>query len=286
MPDNVDRKEKTFQAKLDTYVYVKNGHSFLVHLVPFSIAALLLLVTSVPSDNMLLKLATKLREPSWTWLPAGILTVVTGLSYITSLYLEIRIRYLRSDHDYRRTCLTAFLYIILCSLMAYSVLPWEATRQREFEALWACALLALLSLNGVGWKGPSAWVKLIDKRAPDYSDGRIYAQRLANVVRSVRDRTSADKKDIDNFRDAAKQLADNIDKNIDFEPAWARANLERVADALRILLEQVDQHFGEPDASARGDFVAACRCQKQSQYGKFVEALKILGGYFPELSCT
>jgi hypothetical protein len=56
MTDHANVQRKSLIADLDSFVFVKNGYSVWIHLIPFAIAALLLLILSVPTDNLLLNL--------------------------------------------------------------------------------------------------------------------------------------------------------------------------------------------------------------------------------------
>lgn len=289
MDDNGSIQRKPFMERLDTYIYVKNGYSFLTHLVPFSIAALLLLTLSVPSTNMLLKLATLLQKPSWGWLPAALLTAATAFVYLITLNLQIRQGYPWSDHVLRRTIFTSLAYVTLCSLMAYAMLKSAPSGEITFGSIWACILISLLSLTGIGWKGPTSWVKLLDARSPNYADGRLYSKKLSQVLHHVQSETYEDRDDVrvvvQDFCEAAKKLRDNIEKNLVIEPKWARGNLQKASKALLTLVEEVDTHFPPDNAAALMDFVAVCKCQKAVQYKQFVTALRTLGMYFVDLKC-
>ncbi len=285
MDDNGNLPYKPFMERLDTYIYVKNGYSVLTHLVPFSIAALLLLTLSVPSTNMLLKLATLLQKPNWAWLPAALLTAVTAFVYLITLNLQIRQGYPWSDHVLRRTIFTSLTYVTLCSLMAYAMLKSAPSGEITFGSIWACILISLLSLTGIGWKGPDSWVKLLDARYPNYSDFRLYSKKLSQVLQRVQSKTQGDRADVQDFYEAAKNLRASIEKNLVIEPKWARGNLQKASKALHTLVDEIDKHFPPDNADALMDFVAVCRCQKAVQYEQFVAALRTLGMYFGDLKC-
>lgn len=154
----------TLAVRLDTLIYLKKGYlkkgySALKHLVPFLIAALLLLTLSVPADNLLLKLANLLQRPSWVWLPAGLLTLVAMVVYGRIIYVQVRQAYLWPDHDRRRTISTSLMYVVLCSLMAFGVLQLVSTKTEVAQDItlgnvWACFLIAVLSLTGLVGQDP------------------------------------------------------------------------------------------------------------------------------------
>ena len=279
------KKRKPCIERLDGWISVKNGYSFWTHLVPVAVAALLLLVLSVPPDNLLLKLAGALQQSGWIWLPAGLLTAIATYVYVVTINVQIRQGYLWPDGDLRRTIGTALVYILLCALMAYAVLSSTLARKTTLGDVWACCLLAVLSLTGIGWSGPSAWVKSIGVQSPDYTDGRLAAKRLTEILRRVRGKARGDRQDVEDFLEAAKSLRSSIEENLELEPGWARDSLETASAALRLLVEQVEDLFPVSDASAVEDFAAACKCQQAFIYREFTSVLRTLGNTWREWQC-
>jgi hypothetical protein len=231
---------QALSARLDTFVWMKRGYSIWKHLLPFSVASGLLLVVSMPTDNLLLQLAAKLQTVNWIWLPAALLTVVTTVVYIVTMYAQIQASYLWSEHDLRRALLTAALYIFLCVLMAYGVLRAALIRDLTAGDIWGCALLSMLSLTGIGWSGPDKWAEAIGVKMPDYSKGHQAITRLTAVLGRIRNQERGESKDVEDFLGAAGALHTNIAENLDLEPAWARAYLEQADAALRHLIRHAE----------------------------------------------
>lgn len=277
--------DSTRIARLDGWVFVKNGYSFWTHLIPYAIAALLLVILSIPPDNLLLKLVNLLQQPSWIWLPAGLLTAIATYVYFTAVNVQVRKAYLWPDADVRRTIVTSLAYVVLCTLMAYAVLRSALARQTTLGDIWACFLLAVLSLTGIGWSGPGSWVESIGIKTPDYTGGRLAAKKLTGVLCRVRGAPRGDKEDVEDFLKAAKDLRASVETNLELEPGWARDSLERTNIALRTLVKQVEKQFPTDDESAVADFATACRCQQEFHYREFTSALRTLGKYWGEWQC-
>jgi hypothetical protein len=283
MADNSATKPKSFVAHIDEFFFLKNGYSVFRHLVPFAISALILLALSVPADNLLLKLVKLLQRLSWIWLPAGLLTLVSAAVYVVMINIQIKKAYLWSDGDLHRTIGTSLIYLILCALMVYAVLSSVSSSQVTGGDIWACFLVATLSLTGIGWKGPD-WVEVIGIRSPNYSEGRIAAEKLEKILRRVRNEAVSNKRDVEDFLEVAEKLRSNIETNLEVEPEWAKDNLQRASDVLRALLEQAKKIFIIGRTSSVEDFAAACRYQKEYKYREFIETLKQISHYWRELS--
>jgi hypothetical protein len=270
-------------AYLDYFVFVKNGYSVWVHLIPFAIASLLLLLLSVTEDNLLLNLAEVLRQPSWIWLPAALLTAVAMVVYIIALKVQIRQAYLWSDGIHRRTLFTFLVYIILCTLMAYMVLMSVPSYETTLGGIWACLLVAVLSLTGIGWSVPSSWVKSIRVKFPNYTDSHLSITKLADALEDVRSKSTSDKRDVEDFLETVENLRSNIKKNLQIEPKWAEDNLQKnrsASEKLYDLGEQIRAQFLTNNGSAVMDFAPACRYN--ADYPEFIRNLKALSDYWPE----
>jgi hypothetical protein len=275
-------------AGVDGFIFVKNGYSVWTHLVPFAIAALLLVILSLPDlpqDNLLLQLVHRLEKPSWIWVPAAFLTAVAALVYIVTVREQIRKAYLWPTGDHRRIAGTCVSYIILCTVMAYVVLSSVPSYQATVGGIWACLLLALLSLTGLGWSGPGKWVESIGVKSPDYTDGRQAARELTEILQRVRGQPRGTKRDVEDFVEAGKELRSSVETNLESEPEWATEQLDEASSVLRTLIEEVQERFPTGDASAVEDFAPACRCQQEFLYGEFIVALRRLGNYWPEWRC-
>jgi hypothetical protein len=290
-----DRGKMTSHAKmqnvivyLDDFIFVKNGYSVCIHLIPFVIASLLLLTLSVPKDNLLLNLVEVLQQPSWIWLPAGLLTAVAAVIYFFTIKAQVRRAYLWSDGDFRRTVCTSLVYVILCTLMVYAVLMFISSYEMTLGTIWACLLVAVLSLTGIGWKRPSKWVDSIGIKSPNYKDGRASAAELTEILQKVRSKKIADKQYVEDkqylegFLAAAKDLHSNIETNLQIEPEWAKYDLERASGTLYTLWKQVETEFPTNSDSAVSDFLAVCRDQVEFDYPWFKETLEILSEYWPK----
>lgn len=275
---------KPLVARVDYLVYIKAGHSFWTHLVPFAIAALLLLTLSMPTDNLLLKLVMLLQRPNWIWLPAIFLTAIAAAVYVLSINAQIRQAYLWPDGDLRRTIGTSLAYIILCGCLAFIVLRSALPRATTLGDIWACFLLAIFSLTGIGWSGPSSWVTSIGVKPPDYTSGRLHARRLTQVLQRVRSEERSHVQHVKDFLAAAKSLRTSIEDNLELEPEWERHNLRAASVTLNILVEQVEKQFLSNKQSIE-DFAGACRCERESQYRDFVNALRNLSDYWHKWRC-
>lgn len=109
MTDHANVQPKSLIAQLDSFVFVKNGYSVWIHLIPFAIAALLVLTLSVPTDNLLMNIVKELQQPSWIWLPAVLLTAVAAAVYIITINVQIRQAYLWSKYNLRRWVRLSFI---------------------------------------------------------------------------------------------------------------------------------------------------------------------------------
>jgi len=258
---------------IDWLLFTKRGYSLLKHVVPFSIAAVLLVLVSVPNDNLLVQLANRLQQRGWLWVPAGLLTLATIAVYLATVSVQIRRAYLFKDGVWRRTIATSILYILICTLMAYGVLRSTSAANLTVGIIWACLLLALLSLTGIGWSGPSSWVESIGIQCADYTESDEAALRVTRILNRLRRQASSQKHDVDDFLESINNLVTGIEKNIKYEPTWAQAELAPIVDRLKTLKQVVKSSFPEKNLNAIQDFAVACRCQKNSQYSEFITAL-------------
>ena len=258
---------------IDWLLFTKRGYSLLKHVVPFSIAAVLLVLVSVPKDNLLVQLASRLQQPSWLWLPAGLLTLATIAVYLATVSVQIRRAYLFKEGLWRRTIATSILYIVICTSMAYGVLRSTSSGSLTAGIIWACLLLALLSLTGIGWSGPSSWVESIGIQCPDYTESDEAALSVTIILNRLRRKASSEKRDVVDFLESVNNLRTGIEKNIKYEPTWAQAQLDPIVNKLGTLQQVVKSSFPDSDGNAIQDFAVACRCQKRPQYSEFITAL-------------
>ena len=278
------RRRDRFVATLDRFVFIKNGYSVWKHIVPVAIEALLLLLVSVElaEDNLLRKLLKTLERKDGLWVAAAFLTVVAGLVYVATIRVQVKRAYLLSDGDRRRTACTSACYVLACTVIAYLVLRTVPSVHNSFEVIWACLLLALLSLTGIGWSTPGSWVESVGVKSPDYTEGRLAAEEVAEMLWRVRSQARGSVGDVERFAGAVEALRASIKNNLAHEPVWASGQLEQIHDRLYTLTKQIKKHFPIDDESAIADFATACRYQDKVQHVDFISALRALVEYWPE----
>jgi hypothetical protein len=272
-------------AHLDYFVFVKNGYSIWVYLIPFAIVSLLLLTLSVTKENLLLNLAEVLRQPSWIRLPAALLTAVATVVYIVAVKVQIRKAYLWSDGNLRRTLFTSLVYIILCTLIAYMVLMSVPSYETTLGGIWACLLVAVLSLTGIGWLVPSSLVELIGVKCPNYTDSHRFIAKLADTLKGLRSKGNSDKRDVEDFLETVENLRSNIKKNLQIEPKWAEANLQKnisASEKLYNLGEQIRAQFPTNNGYDFMKFAQACKYKTEGPGSELIRTLKALSEYWPE----
>ncbi len=274
------KAKRSFVEQVDQIIFIKKGYSIWKHLVPFSIAALLLLVLSLPSNNLLLSLVDKLGKPSLVWIPAALLTCVACVAYVAFLYRQIRQAYLWTDGALRRSLTTAIVYLLLCASMAYGVLAAFSPTPLTWNSIWACVLLSALSLAGIGWDQPDSWVKSLGVQMPDYTDARAYSKRLSNLVSMVRRKSIGEKDDIEYFLTLSKDLREEVEKNQSLEPIWALPYLEVVSNDFLQLIQSTEKSFPKEDQQAVHRFTSACNFKMESNYPDFVRSLKTVSSYW------
>jgi hypothetical protein len=270
---------------LDRFVFIKKGYSFWKHLIPFCMAALVLVVLSLPADNLLLKLTDRLSKPDWIWIPAIALTILACLIYGSFVYVQARQAYLWTDGSLRRGLLTASLYLLACAAMAYAVLQTGLTAPALWGGVWACVLVAALSLTGVGWSLPDSWVKSIGIQVPDYTEARTIARQLAKLVAAVAAKPYAARGDVEAFLKVAGSLRDQIEVNKSLEPEWAMPQVDCAVDDVRELMEQAASDFlPEKDApnsrQAVEEFSLACAFESGESHRGFTAALRRVSDYW------
>jgi len=280
------RRRDRLVATLDRFVFVKNGYSVWKHIVPIAIEALLLLLVSVelPQENLLRQLLKTLERKDGLWVAAAFLTVVAGLVYVATIRVQVKQAYLLSDGDRRRTACTSACYVLVCTLIAYVVLRSVPSVHTSFEVAWACLLLGLLSLTGIGWSGPGSWVESVGVKSPDYTEGRLAAKDIAEMLSTLRSQARGSVGDVQGFAEAVETVRSSIKTNLAHEPVWASGQLEEIHDRLYTLTEQIKKHFPIDDESAVADFPTACRYQGEAQHAAFISALRALVEYWPEWS--
>ncbi|HUW12828.1 MAG TPA: hypothetical protein VM537_24080 [Anaerolineae bacterium] len=278
------RRRDRLVATLDRFVFVKNGYSVWKHIVPIAIEALLLLLVSVelPEENLLRQLLKTLERKDGLWLAAAFLTVAAGLVYVATIRVQVKQAYLLSEGDRRRTACTSACYVLACTLIAYVVLQSVPSVHTSFEVAWACLLLALLSLTGIGWSGPGSWVESVGVKSPDYTEGRLAARGVAEMLSTLRSQARGSVGDVDGFAKAVETLRSSIKTNLAHEPVWASRQLEQIHDRLYTLTEQTKKHFPIDNESAVAEFAIACRYQDRVQHEEFISALGALVEYWPE----
>jgi len=274
---------KTWIARLDQWIFVKKCYSLWMHLVPFAVAGLLLVVLSVPAENLLRRLVLVLGNPSWIWLPAALLTIVTTGLYFVSLRTQIKRAYLLPAHLFRRTLLTGTLFLILCIVMAYGVLITTPPPRHIGPDLWACWMVAALSLTGIGWKGPEAWIEAIHLQMPDYDECHTYTTQVTRSLQRLRRPQELNLETFQQFTDQLSSLRKGIESNLPLEPDWQRPDVDSPASVLRRLETQVKEDIGEkPDSTHLQIFADVCRGRRKTEYPNLVETIAATTSYWPD----
>lgn len=202
-----------FAEVLDNVIFLKKGYSFLVHLLPFGVASLLLLTLSVPKDNLLLKLVLSLQRPG-IWLPAALLSIIAVSVYTVSVYVQVRKAYLFQCRSKMRVAGTCLFFMLLCTLMAYMVLKSASPKAFTPAGIWACFLVAALSLTGIGWSTPTTWIDALGIKHPDYQEAQRVVRLLTVALKSVRAKPRASKDDVTRILGYAETL----------RPSWRRTS--------------------------------------------------------------
>jgi hypothetical protein len=273
---------KSSMEAVDQILFLKKGIAFWKHLIPFSVAALLLLVFSLPADNLLLKLVQLLEKPSWLWVPAIWLTLVALGVYLASMQVEVRKAYLWLDGALRRSILTAVLFILICGVVAFLVLSSAGSRAVSGGLVWACLLLSILSLTGIGWSGPDKWAESLGLTSPDYTQARIYATDLENFVNKTRKKSAGTAEDVKEFLAIVNDLKDELEKNRSLEPEWAVEGVETAIADVQELIRQTESSFPLARKEDVESFVDACNFKMDSLYPEFVAALKKVSSYWTD----
>ena len=276
---------------MDNMFFVRNAYVLVKHIAPFSIASLALLTLSVPADNLLAKFAALLKEPGSIYVPAILLTLGASVIYFFTIRsLSIRM-YLWPRWDFLRTLFTSTISIAACTTMAYWVLQSTGSITNTYADKWACYLVAVLSLTGVGWSGLGNWVEAVGIKYPNYESGRLEAQKITDLLKSVRDQQIDSnqidsKRNVIDFLKAARNLQNNITTNLDKEPEWARGKLKDASNYLRELIENVDKSFPLTNDRAVQDFAVVCKYKKQFEYSDVVNSLKSLNTFWHDWWCV
>jgi hypothetical protein len=258
---------------LDRVLFLKNGYSLWMHAVPFGVAALLLLTFSLSADDPLRRLAVVLATPGWPWIPAILLTAVSAAVYLLTIHYQVRRAYLWPRHVLRRTLATAALYLALAFGATYGVWRLSVPGADGWGARWACLILALLSLAGLGWTMPRGWIDDIGVRSPDYLRAHSLARELARVLGRLRKSGVGRRQDVVRVEEVLGALRDEIEANVELEPAWAAEEPRAFSDRLHALLLEIDARFSGDDAAV-ADFPAALQGQKKHRYPAFTTALE------------
>ncbi len=273
--------KRSLLAGLDQVFFLKNGYPILKHVLPVAVEALILLLLTIPADNLLLLLANRLAVPGAVWVPAGLLTLITLAAYILMLATQIRKAYLFPRGDVVRTVFTALVFILLCMIISAGVLQQAAGRPLHWGDAWTCFLLAALSLTGIGWAGPAEWADQIGVRIPDYQKGREASRNIRELLKRLRDpaaQSTAD--DLADLLDGLESLRVSIQDNLLAEPEWAKTDLNQATSLLRELTGLAEQHFGESDEQA-AYLAIAVQGQMSTLFGDFQTALANCTRLFP-----
>ncbi|MCU1264930.1 MAG: hypothetical protein JWM21_1248 [Acidobacteria bacterium] len=274
-----------FAEVLDNVIFLKKGYSVLAHLLPFGVASLLLIILSVPQDNLLLKLVLSLERPG-IWLPAALLSTIAASVYTVSVYVQVRKAYLFPCRGKMRVTGTCLFFMLLCTLMAYVVLKSASPKAFTPAGIWACFLVAALSLTGIGWSTPTTWIDALGIKHPDYKEAQRVVRLLTDELKLVRAKPRARKADVTRILDYAETLRTELEKNVDCEPGWAKQRISQARDGLAVFVAEVTARFSNADDQVIEDFAQVMNCRKRSQYGNVVNALTALAGSWPEWRCS
>jgi hypothetical protein len=215
------------------------------------------------------------------WISAALLTVVALGVYYASIFIQVRQAHLWTDGNVTCSIVTAFLYLLLCTLMAYGVLRASKNGLVTLGAVWACFLLATLSLTGIGWSVPDSWVKTIGITIPDYTQARTYARGLKDIVENISVKPFGTENDIKDFLKLAESLLEELRKNKDLEPAWARPDPDPIINDINEIIVLTNKHFKLDDIPAIERFSSACKLEAdEMHYPGFVPALKRVKNYW------
>ncbi len=275
----LERIGRPFAPWLDQYVYIKNAYTIWTHLIPLAIAALILLVVSLPSGDVIISLVNVLQDPNPLWIPVLLLTGIASLVYWVSLRVQISRAYLWPDRDATRTAGTFLLCVFLGTLISFIVLWPQLEAPSVIGTLWACFLVAVLSLTGIGWTRAENWVEAVGIVPPDYLDGRTAAEVLTGILSRVRS-SSSSPEDIGEFADNLSSLIEAVRENIRLEPAWSQVRIRGALELLETLDGELESNFLSASDATALEFAPACRFQMQYRYGDFVDTLRALGGYW------
>jgi DNA-binding XRE family transcriptional regulator len=272
-------------AFLDKFVFLKNGYSAIAHLLPFGVAALLLLVLSIPQDNLLLELVRALRRPQ-IWFPAVLLNIIALGIYLISVYVQVRKAYLFPNRNKLRAALTCLWFMVVCTVMASVVLRSASADAFSVAGIWASFLVSSLSLAGIGWSLPTEWIEALGISHPDYTEARRLAGLITETLKSVRNKARASENDVAAVLGNSNKLFEELEKNIDCEPTWAKPDVQVAISALGSFAAEVSAKFSNAHNQTIQDFAQVMNCQKESEYGAVINALKSLGEIWREWKCA
>jgi hypothetical protein len=276
----------------DRFFFLKKGYAFLSHIVPFGVASLLLLTLSLPTDNLLVKLEKHLSARDSLAIPALLLTAVALGVYLFSVRTQVRRAYLDARNQWLRTLITSTVFLALATLMAWLVLDSEAPLvegagwEARIGRAWACVLVALLSLTGIGWTTPATWHERVGVEVPDYRKARgaiaaIATQHLEEI-REVEIGTPSQR---DALHKAFEDLGSELRQNRRLEPQWAIRRVDAIAGAVAEVASRVKDDFGpDPNGSESNvaDLPAVLRGEKTDIYQAFHSAFTTVQAFFPE----
>ncbi len=271
--------------RLNNYIFFKKGLSFVNHLVPFTIISILSLFLSLPSGDLLIKLASKLDNLNISWVIAVFVTCVSIYIYFLSILSQIKKAYLFPYRNFTKAIITCLFFIALCTSIAFIVLMFSK-RLTICEALtigniFASLLLASISLIGVGWKLPSL-VETIGIKLPDYTEAHNSIKDIEKILDKYYLGNSSDIISVKDYFNKIDKLLNNIEKERDFEPPWAKTKIESVEYSLKSLIEEGKCFLKPGEAS---NLAPVIRGQiTDGRYKSFLTEFKKLISFWPEWS--
>jgi len=144
-------------------------------------------------------------------------------------------------------------------------------------------MVAALSLTGIGWKGPEAWIEAIHLQMPDYDECHTYTTQVTRSLQRLRRPQELNLETFQQFTDQLSSLRKGIESNLPLEPDWQRPDVDSPASVLRRLETQVKEDIGEkPDNTHLQIFADVCRGRRKTEYPNLVETIAATTSYWPD----
>ena len=271
----------SIKRDFETWFHIKKGHAFLFHFLPFCLISLLLFVLSLPRDDLLQRLVTALNRPNAECFSALILTFLLTTIYFAVISSEIRKACFLAEHLFRKTVITSLFYILVCAIIALNVLlagDWACVSLGQY---WASFLLAILSLNGVGWPTSHSWINGIGVAVPNYTDAHWWLSVLLETIKDVAKNERGQLSDVIKVTDTIKKLSDQLESNRSLEPNWEMDRIKDIGNSLDCFRGKLLSAFG--DKTKAEPFASFCQGSAKGDFESIDSSLKELGRLIPAL---